>query len=95
MINRPLGAAQARALSRALSRALARTSISAHIWPMAGRPCNPDSDLKRLWRTLLPGTPFPQCGVPAQANDAERAEAWPADEQPADEAKPPLTGRAA
>jgi len=30
---------------------------------MADRPCNPGSDLKRLWRTLLPGTPFPQCGA--------------------------------
>jgi len=29
---------------------------------MIGRPCKPDADLKRLWRTLL-GTPFPACGV--------------------------------
>jgi hypothetical protein len=30
---------------------------------MAGRPCRPDADFRRLWRTLLPGTPFPACGV--------------------------------
>ncbi|MGA8615816.1 MAG: hypothetical protein WB760_29865 [Xanthobacteraceae bacterium] len=35
---------------------------------MAGRPCNPGSDLKRLWQTLLPGTPFPQCGVPENSD---------------------------
>jgi hypothetical protein len=33
---------------------------------MAGRPCNPNSDLKRLWQFLLPGTQFPQCGTPAE-----------------------------
>jgi hypothetical protein len=31
---------------------------------MSGRPCNPDSDFKRLWQVLLRGTPFPQCNVP-------------------------------
>ena len=30
---------------------------------MAGRPCNPGSDLHGLWRRLLPGTAFPACGV--------------------------------
>jgi hypothetical protein len=32
------------------------------MWVMAGRPCNPNGDLKRLWQVLLPGTAFPQCG---------------------------------
>jgi hypothetical protein len=32
------------------------------MWVMTGRPCNPNSDLKRLWQVLLPGTAFPQCG---------------------------------
>jgi hypothetical protein len=36
------------------------------MWSMSGRPCNPDSDLKRLWRVLLPGTPFPRCGTPEE-----------------------------
>lgn len=35
-----------------------------HIWFMAGRPCNPNGDLKRLWQLLLPDAPFPQCGTP-------------------------------
>jgi hypothetical protein len=30
---------------------------------MTGRPCKPGSDLHGLWRLLLPGTPFPACGV--------------------------------
>jgi hypothetical protein len=30
---------------------------------MANRPCKPDADMKRLWQTLLPGTPMPACGV--------------------------------
>jgi hypothetical protein len=36
---------------------------------MADRPCKPDADLKRLWRMLLPGTPFPACGVPKELDD--------------------------
>jgi len=36
---------------------------------MADRPCTPGEDLKRLWRTLLPGMPFPACGVPQESND--------------------------
>jgi len=31
---------------------------------MTGRPCKPDADFKRLWQRLLPGTPFPACGMP-------------------------------
>jgi hypothetical protein len=30
---------------------------------MASRPCKPSADLKQLWQTLLPGTPFPACGT--------------------------------
>ena len=37
---------------------------------MAGRPCNPGSDLHGLWRLLLPGTAFPACGV-AQGSDTD------------------------
>jgi hypothetical protein len=42
---------------------------------MAGRPCNPNSDLKRLWLFLLPDTPFPQCRLSAEADPAGRDEA--------------------
>jgi hypothetical protein len=42
---------------------------------MTGRPCRPDADFKRLWRLLLPGTPFPACGVPEESNTSERVEA--------------------
>lgn len=50
---------------------LALPRFAAHIRRMASRPCKPDADLKRLWRTLLPGTPFPACGSPE--DDAEPA----------------------
>ncbi len=36
---------------------------------MTGRPCKPGEDVKGLWRLLLPGTPFPACGV-AEEDDA-------------------------
>jgi hypothetical protein len=49
---------------------------------MANRPCRPDTDLQRLWRTLLPGTPVPACGT---AKDAAAATA-PATDAPL---KPP------
>jgi hypothetical protein len=35
---------------------------------MTGRPCNPDSDLKGLWRTLF-GTPFPACGIAEDSDE--------------------------
>jgi len=38
---------------------------------MSGRPCNPGSDLRALWQTLLGRTPFPQCGVPDKADSVE------------------------
>jgi hypothetical protein len=41
---------------------------------MASRPCKPDADLKRIWRTILPDTPFPACGAPPQSEtDADDA----------------------
>jgi hypothetical protein len=40
---------------------------------MSGRPCNPDSDFKRLWQVLLRGTPFPQCRVPQEPESAAAA----------------------
>jgi hypothetical protein len=82
---RPMGAAQ--------DEALARPSITAHIWAMAGRPCNPDSDLKRLWQTLLPGTPFPQCGARSEPGTAVRDDALLADKQTADERNPAAADR--
>jgi hypothetical protein len=39
---------------------------------MADRPCKPDADFKRLWRAMLPGTPFPACGMPPDADAASR-----------------------
>ena len=38
---------------------------------MSGRPCNPDTDLKRLWQIFLRDTPMPQC---APQEERERAE---------------------
>jgi SAM-dependent methyltransferase len=34
---------------------------------MASRTCRPDADFKLLWRSLMPSTPFPACGVAEQA----------------------------
>jgi hypothetical protein len=42
---------------------VARPEVIDHIAVMADRTCKPDADLKRLWRTLLGGTPFPVCGT--------------------------------
>jgi hypothetical protein len=39
-----------------------------YMWMMAGRPCKPDADFKRLWRLLLPSTRFPACGVSESAD---------------------------
>jgi hypothetical protein len=58
----------------------------AHIANMASRPCKPDADMKRLWRFLLPSTPFPACGVPedsAAAHDNVKPESdFPEDAEP-------------
>jgi hypothetical protein len=45
---------------------------------MTNRPCKPDADLKRIWQTLLPGTPFPACGVAENAEAAASETAAPA-----------------
>jgi hypothetical protein len=45
---------------------------------MISRPCNPNADLKRLWQVLLPGTPFPGCGVPENSDAAARESVEPA-----------------
>jgi hypothetical protein len=55
---------------------------------MTGRPCNPNSDLKRIWQFLLPGTQFPQCGTPAETSAAGHAEALLVQKQPAGAAAP-------
>jgi hypothetical protein len=47
-----------------------RAALSSYIRTMASRPCKPDADLKRLWRMLLPNTPFPACGAPENFNSA-------------------------
>ena len=54
------------------------------MWSMSGRPCNPGSDLRALWRTLLGNTPMPQCGVP-EPQDAEQATVDAADGEQPDE----------
>jgi hypothetical protein len=41
------------------------------MWSMSGRPCNPGSDLRALWQTLLGDIPFPQCGVQDQADSSQ------------------------
>jgi hypothetical protein len=37
---------------------------------MVDRPCKLDADLKRLWRLLLPSTPYPACGEPEKSDAA-------------------------
>ena len=53
---------------------------------MANRPCKPDNDMKRLWRTLLPGMPLPACGVTDEA-------AVKADDRDGDKDRPERTPR--
>jgi len=55
---------------------------------MTGRPCKPDDDFKRLWKTLMPGTPMPACGV---AGDKEATAGEPPEpvQTSRDETKPP------
>jgi hypothetical protein len=52
-----------------------RRARSAILRGMTGRPCNPGSDLRGLWRMLLPGMAFPACGVPENSTEdtSERA----------------------
>jgi hypothetical protein len=71
-----------------VTEALARGYGFAHICFMVGRPCNPDSDLKRLWQFLLPDAPFPQCGLSAETGAASGDEALLAKEHRADPEEP-------
>jgi hypothetical protein len=68
--------------------ALARLGDFDHICFMVGRPCNPNSDLKRLWQFLLADAPFPQCGSPAETGTAGCDETQLAKEQRADAKEP-------
>jgi hypothetical protein len=59
---------------------------------MADRTCKPDADFKRLWRTMLPGTPFPACGT-AEPSDAITDGGDSATEKSQDDTKPsPVSG---
>jgi hypothetical protein len=51
---------------------------------MANRPCRADSDLKDIWRLLLPGMPLPACETPKNSDQEERQSAPPprADDKP-------------
>jgi hypothetical protein len=58
---------------------------------MSGRPCNPDSDFKRLWRAFMGDTSMPQCGVkpgPGETDGAEAAGKPVLAAKPAPSAKP-------
>ncbi len=57
---------------------------------MANRPCKPDNDMKRLWRTLLPGTPLPTCGGAQNATDDAAVKA---EDQEGDKDRPEHTSR--
>jgi hypothetical protein len=60
-----------------------RAAPSSYIRAMASRPCKPDADLKRLWRMLLPNTPFPACGALENLNSAaDRSENRSDDAEP-------------
>ena len=52
---------------------LARRSPTRHISVMATRSCKPDADFKKLWQTLMPGTPMPACGA-SEDKSAKAAE---------------------
>jgi hypothetical protein len=49
---------------------------------MAKRPCRTETDLKRIWRLLLPGTPLPACVTDenASADAGEEAPPLPHDD---------------
>jgi hypothetical protein len=51
---------------------------------MANRPCRADSDLKDIWRLLLPGTALPSCGAPDNSGKEKHQKAAPpkADDKP-------------
>jgi hypothetical protein len=72
---------------------LARRDGGSYIDAMASRPCKPDADLKRLWRTLL-GTPFPACGMPEDF-DATNGDGIELNEGSRNSAEPIAKARAA
>jgi hypothetical protein len=43
----------------------------AYISAMAGRPCNPNGDLKRLWQVFLRDAPMPPCEAPSDLESAD------------------------
>ena len=47
---------------------------------MATRPCRADADVNRIWQLLLPGTPFPACGVQEGVGMAASESAGPVNE---------------
>jgi hypothetical protein len=51
---------------------------------MADRPCRTDTDLKSIWRLLLPGTPLPSCEAP----EIPRNDKKPDDQPPRADDKP-------
>jgi hypothetical protein len=55
---------------------------------MAGRPCRPDADFKRLWRFLLPDTAFPACGSSEQSPAAPDDDEKSGDERSSERAAP-------
>jgi hypothetical protein len=56
---------------------------------MANRPCRADSDLKDIWRLLMPGTPLPACETPENSNKEKSQPALQrADDQTQTRSKP-------
>jgi hypothetical protein len=54
------------------------------MWSMSGRPCNPGSDLRALWQTLLGDMALPQCGTPDQAHSSQDRVTAPLGQPPPD-----------
>jgi hypothetical protein len=69
-----------------LKKTLARLTDQIHMWSMSGRPCNPGSDFKSLWRAFLGDMPMPQCGALSEAEPAEDPKAAKADPARSDRA---------
>jgi hypothetical protein len=44
---------------------------------MANRPCRTDTDLKSIWRLVLPGTPLPSCEAPKNPDNDEKPNEQP------------------
>jgi len=78
-----MGALPAAFEAGARAGALVRSQRRVHIMSMTGRPCRPSEDVKALWRRLLPGTPFPACGVAAEAKSSKARDTEQAGPAPA------------